>query len=209
MTRARKITVKPVFRPIPLLTAFVLLVGLGLLAGCAGAVVGGGAALGTAAYQERGVQGVARDMATATRMRTNLLNAGEDFVTGVGVEVYEGRLLLTGTLPNQAMQAEVVQMAWKTEGVKDVINELQTGSSGLRDLARDAWITTQLHSKLTLDEKILAINYSVETVNATIYLIGIAQHQAELDRVIAHAKSIGYVQRIVNHVRIKKKKTAS
>ncbi|MBC8338691.1 MAG: BON domain-containing protein [Rhodospirillales bacterium] len=209
MTRARKITVKPVFRPIPLLAAFVLLVGLGLLAGCAGAVVGGGAALGTAAYQERGVQGVARDMATATRMRTNLLNAGEDFVTGVGVEVYEGRLLLTGTLPNQAMQAEVVQMAWKTEGVKDVINELQTGSSGLRDLARDAWITTQLHSKLTLDEKILAINYSVETVNATIYLIGIAQHQAELDRVIAHAKSIGYVQRIVNHVRIKKKKTAS
>ena len=55
-----------------------------------------GAAVGTAAYQERGVQGVARDMATATRMRTKLLDAGEKYVTGVGVEVYEGRILLTG-----------------------------------------------------------------------------------------------------------------
>ena len=177
------------------------------LAGCAGVVIGGGGAVGTAAYQERGVLGVARDIATATRMRTNLLNAGEDFITGVGVEVYEGRLLLTGTLPNEGMQAETVSMAWKTEGVKDVINEIQTGTSSLRDLAKDSWITTQLHSKITLDKKILAINYSIETVNRVIYMIGIAQNQAELDRVVAHAKNISYVKRIINHVRVKKGRT--
>ena len=193
MTRAGKIFCRPL-----------LVLAVALLGGCASALVGGGAVVGTAAYQERGVQGVARDMATATRMRTNLLNAGEDFVMGVGVEVYEGRLLLTGTLPNEGMQAETVSMAWKTEGVKDVINEIQTGTSSLRDMAKDAWITTQLHSKITLDKKILAINYSVETVNGTIYLIGIAQNQVELNRVIAHAKTIGYVKRITNHVRVKK-----
>lgn len=199
MTRARKTVCRP-------LLVFVSLAvfALSSLSGCASVVVGGGAAVGTAAYQERGVQGVARDMATATRMRTNLLNAGEDFVTVVGVEVYEGRLLLTGTLPNETMQAETVSMAWKTEGVKDVINEIQTGKSSLRDLAKDSWITTQLHSKITFDKKILAINYSVETVNGIIYLIGIAQNQAELDRVIAHTKTIGYVKRIANHVRVKK-----
>jgi len=193
MTRAGKIFCRPL-----------LVLAVALLGGCASALVGGGAVVGTAAYQERGVQGVARDMATATRMRTNLLNAGEDFVMGVGVEVYEGRLLLTGTLPNEGMQAETVSMAWKTEGVKDVINEIQTGTSSLRDMAKDAWITTQLHSKITLDKKILAINYSVETVNGIIYLIGIAQNQVELNRVIAHAKTIGYVKRITNHVRVKK-----
>ena len=95
-------------------------------------------------------------------------------------------------------------MVWKTEGVKDVINEIQTGTSSLRDLAKDAWITTLLHTKITLDKKILAINYSVETVNGIIYLIGIAQNQVELNRVIAHAKTIGYVKRITNHVRVKK-----
>jgi osmotically-inducible protein OsmY len=194
MTRAKKTVCR----------SLLILLTLAGLSGCAGIVVGGGAAIGTAAYQERGVQGVARDIATATRMRTNLLNAGEDFVTGVGVEVYEGRLLLTGTLPDQDMQAKTVAMAWKTEGVKDVINEIQTGASSFRDFARDAWITTQLHSKITLDQNIFAINYSIETVNGVIYMIGIAQNQTELDRVVGHAKNISYVKRIISHVRVKK-----
>ncbi|MBI2585163.1 MAG: BON domain-containing protein [Rhodospirillales bacterium] len=176
----------------------------GVLGGCAGAVVGGAAAVGTAAYQERGVQGVARDLATATKVRTELLNAGETYVTGVGVEVYEGRVLLTGTLATEAMRANAAGLAWKTEGVKDVINEIQLHASNLRDLARDSWITTQLQSKLTVDKQILAINYSVETVNGIVYLIGIAQSQDELDRVIAHARGINYVRQIISHVRVKK-----
>lgn len=175
-----------------------------VLGGCAGAVVGGAAAVGTAAYQERGVQGVARDLATATKVRTELLNAGEAYVTGVGVEVYEGRVLLTGTLATEAMRANAASLAWKTEGVKDVINEIQLHASNLRDLARDSWITTQLQSKLTVDKQILAINYSVETVNGIVYLIGIAQSQDELDRVIAHARGINYVRQIISHVRVKK-----
>jgi osmotically-inducible protein OsmY len=177
----------------------------GLLGGCAGAVVGAGAAVGGAAYQERGVQGVGRDMATATKIRTNLINQGEAYVSGVGVEVYEGRALLTGTLPNEQMRSIAVGLAWKAEGVKDVLNEIQLQrESGLRDLARDSWITTQLQSKMTFDKKILAINYSIETVNGIVYLIGIAQNQEELDRVIAHARAIDYVRQIKSHVRVKK-----
>jgi len=186
-----------------LIAAALFLIATLMLGGCAGAVIGGGAAVGTAAYQERGVQGVARDMATATRMRTKLLDAGEEFVTGVGVEVYEGRVLLTGALADETLRAKVVGLAWKTDGVKDVINEIQTGTANLRDLAKDSWITAQLQSKITFDKKILAINYSIETVNGIIYLIGIAQNQAEMDRVTAHARTVGYVKRIISHVRIK------
>lgn len=177
---------------------------LGSLGGCAGVVIGGGAAIGTAAYQERGVRGVARDLATATKLRTKLLDAGEAYVTGVGIEVYEGRVLLTGTLEKESMLAAAVKLAWKTEGVKDVINEIQIGQSSLRDMARDSWITAQLKTKITFDKKILAINYSIETVNGIVYLIGIAQDQGELDRIIAHGRGIDYVRRIISHVRVKK-----
>lgn len=196
----------PVHAPFRTILALILAVGLlaTSLGGCAGAVVGGAAAVGTAAYQERGVQGVARDLATATKVRTALINAGEAYVAGVGVEVYEGRVLLTGTLADETMRANAVQLAWKTEGVKDVFNEIQIHASNLRDLAKDSWITTQLQSKMTLDREILAINYSIETVNGIVYLIGIAQNQAELDRVIAHARSIDYVRQIISHVRVKK-----
>jgi osmotically-inducible protein OsmY len=53
----------------------------------------------------------------------------------------------------------------------------------------------------------LAINYNIETVNGTVYLIGIAKSQLEVDRVIAHARSLGYVKRVISHVRIKKAAT--
>ncbi len=188
--------------PAPLAAVLLLAAAL-TLGGCAGAVIGGGAAVGTAAYQERGVQGVARDMATATRMRTRFLDAGEEYVTGVGVEVYEGRILLTGTLADENRRATAVGLAWKTDGVKDVINEIQSGKATFRDWAKDSWITAQLQSKITFDQKILAINYSIETVNGIIYLIGIAQNQTELGRVIAHARTIGYVKRVITHVRVK------
>ena len=184
--------------------AAALILAVGLLGGCAGAVVGGAAAVGTAAYQERGVQGVARDIATAPKVRPALVNAGEAYVSGVGVEVDEGRVLLTGALADEKMRATAVDLAWKAEGVKDVINEIQLHPSSLRDLAKDSWITTQLQSKITFDKQVLAINYSIETVNGIVYLIGIAQSQGELDRVIAHARGIDYVRQVISHVRVKK-----
>ena len=184
--------------------AVVLGLGAGGLVGCAGAAIGGGAAIGTAAYQERSIQIVARDLAAATKVRTNLLDAGEQYIIGVGVKVYEGRVLLTGTLPNEEMRATAVSLTWKVEGVTDVINEIQIRETSLQDLAKDSLITSQLKSKLTFDEKIMAINYSIETVNGIVYLIGIAQNQQELDRVIAHARNLSYVRRIISYVRVKK-----
>lgn len=195
---------KHMFSVKSVLSAAVLCLAAANLSGCAGAAVGGAAAIGTAAFQERGVQGVARDLATATRVRVALLNAGEEYITGVSVEVYEGRVLMTGIIADEAKRAEAVRIVWKTEGVKDVINEIQAGESSLRDFAKDSWVTTQLKSKITFDEKIMAINYSIETVNGIVYLIGIAQNQQELDRVIAHARNLGYVRRIISHVRVKK-----
>ena len=60
-----------------------------------------------------------------------------------------------------------------------------------------------MKSKLTLDNKVLAINYAIETVNGIVYLIGIAQNQGELDRVIAHSRTISYVRQVISHVRVK------
>ena len=43
-------------------------------------------------------------------------------------------------------------------------------------------------------------NDTITTVAGTLYLIGIARGQAELDLVTAHASDIAYVRRLVSHV---------
>lgn len=169
-----------------------------------GVVMGAGAATGLAAYQERGVDGVARDLGTSSRILDMYARSDHTLIKEIGVEVYEGRVLLTGLVESEAMRADAVRLAWQADGVVDVINEiLVSADTSLLDTARDAWISTNLETALTFDEQILAINYAIETVGGTVYLIGIAQDDQELERVKNHARSISYVKHIVSHVRVK------
>jgi len=176
---------------------------LTVLFGCASAAVGAGAAVGVAAFEERDLKTVATDTATAAKVRLKMVGAGEKYVTNIGIEVFEGRVLLTGAVPEEAMRVEAIRETWEVEGVKDVLNEIQVSDAGFVDMAKDSWVTAQLTSKLTLDRSVHAINYAIETVNGTVYLIGIALNQAELDRVLAYVRSIGYVRRVISHVRVK------
>ena len=184
-------------------TRFVPLIAL-LLSGCVGVAAGVGATAGVAAYQERGIEAAAIDLNLEAQIVKLWLQQDETLTLKLGVEAYEGRILLTGVVEDPQMRADAVRLVWKVIGVREVINEIQvTSDSGVIDLARDSWITTQLKSKLTLDNKVLAINYAIETVNGIVYLIGIAQNQGELDRVIAHSRTISYVRQVISHVRVK------
>lgn len=200
---------RPTFRPPNLRSTAVALsvaVLLGAsLHGCVSAVVGVGATAGTAAMEERGLSGAADD--TALRLRINALLSDKDerLWRKVGMQVYMGRVLLTGTVETEAMRAEAVKLAWTAKGVKEVINELQLADSGgASGFARDTWISTQLKSALLFDKQVSSINYSIETVRGTVYLIGLAQDRAELDRVMNHARGLSYVKKVVNYVQIKR-----
>jgi osmotically-inducible protein OsmY len=105
----------------------------------------------------------------------------------------------------QGRHAGLYGLAWQAEGVKEVINEIQlAGSGGASGLARDTWISTQLKSALLFDKQVSSINYSIETVGGTVYLIGLAQDQRERDRVMNHARGLNYVKKVVNYVKIKR-----
>ena len=192
---------KYVLKPITGVLFFIL---LATLSGCVSMVVGSAASIGVAGMEERPLKVHAKDIAITAKIRYNLIEASEKFITSVGVEVYEGKALITGVVENEEMRAQALKLIWKTDGVKDVYNELQVGDIRIRNIMKDGWVTAQLQSKITFDKDVLAINYSIETVSGTVYLIGISNSQREVDRVIAHARSLGYVKRVISHVRIKK-----
>ena len=175
-----------------------------LLSSCVGMAVGAGASVVTAASEERGLENTARDLATWTKIKSLWFNHSEPLLTSADVSISEGRVLLTGSVPTQEMRSDAVRLAWKASGVKEVINEIQVASSsGTSGVARDGWISTKLKAQLALDNQIVSINYSIDTVDRTVYLIGIAQNAAELKRVRNHARQIQYVRRIVSHVIMK------
>ena len=157
-----------------------------------------------AMVQERGGRQAAIDTSTNVGINERLLKKDHVLFGRVNVTVVENRVLLTGVVPNQEDKDEASRLSWMGENVTEVLNELQvTGSTGIVDAARDTWVTTQLRAKMVGDKQIVDINYSLDCVNGTVYLFGIGQSQAEVERVIDYARAMTNVRHVVSHVMLR------
>jgi osmotically-inducible protein OsmY len=176
-----------------------------LLTGCVPAVVGGGVTtVGVAATKEKGVAGAWTDTKISTTIKLGLYQKDPDLHRLVDVNVQNGEVLLTGSAPSEEMHLEAVKIAWDCQGVKRVIDNIggPEGAS-VGTYARDTWITTQLKSSLLFDGDVQSRNYSVKTVSGQVYLMGIAQNQAELDKVVSHASNTSGVEKVISYVHVK------
>jgi osmotically-inducible protein OsmY len=174
------------------------------LSGCVSMALTGVASAGIAASEERGLGGALTDARIRTDINAKWLNASMDMLQKVDLSVQEGRVLLTGSVPTQEMRLEAVKLVWQVEGVREVHNEIKVGEgAGVANYARDVWISTQLRSDILFDRAVQSVNYSIETVDGTVYLMGVAQNQSELDRVTNYARNLRYVKRVVSYMRIK------
>ena len=182
---------------------------IGFLPGCVGTAGFTSATVGVAAMEERGLSGAVDDTVLRIRINTIFAENDERLWRKVGLQVHNGRVLLTGALETAEMRLEAVRLVWQADGVSEVINEIQiTSSDGLAGFARDTWISARLKSALLFDEKVSSINYSIETVKGTVYLIGVAKNKKELERVINRARALDYVKKVVSYVKLVDKATA-
>ena len=56
------------------------------------------------------------------------------------------------------------------------LDEIEVAPPGsIWDSARDTWLTTQIRSEMVVDTRIRSVNYSIETANGSVYLIGSAR----------------------------------
>jgi osmotically-inducible protein OsmY len=174
------------------------------LSGCVPIVLGAGATGAVMASQERGLEQGITDNEISFEINRRLAAKDGELFKRVSTQVRHGRVVLTGFIRNEADSAEVTKIVWGIDGVKQVDNELQTGQpTSFSEKADDTLITTKLRALITGDKAIASLNYSIKTVRGTIYLSGLAANRAELDRVIAHARSVKGVRNVVSNVDIK------
>ena len=186
-----------------------LTLGLGLstgLSGCPLAIVGGVAAAGGAGYeanQERGVQGSVNDFTIKTNIQNAWLKADPNLPAKLNLTVYEGRVLLAGTAATPERKAEADEIARTIPGVRVVYNEVEvTPGESFWDSTKDAWISSEVRSKLVFSN-VRSVNYTIETVDRSVYLIGSARSEAELNRATDLARNVAGVKRVVSYVEIR------
>ena len=164
--------------------------------------IGAGATAGVAVAEERSIGDQVEDATLFVEISERLFRYNEELFQEVSVDVTEGRVLLAGVVDTPEDRVDAVRLTWEVNGVKEVANEIKVTDGGFAYYADDVWISTQLRNDLLWDKDIASINYNVETVHGVIYLTGIAKSQAELNRVVAHARTIPKVRDVVSYVRV-------
>lgn len=184
----------------------VVLAGLAVapfVSGCV-AVVGAGAVAGvSAARQERSVGKAVDDVRIKEELDTKLARQAALYFS-ISTTVVEGRVLIAGRVEKPETRLAATRIAWSVQGVTKVDNDLEvTDTSGWLDGPSDLIMQTEVATALLGDKSIKDVNYTVDVVHGVVYLVGVGQDQAEIDRAVARANAVNGVRRVESYVVLK------
>jgi len=179
------------------------------LSGCASTLLGGAAVVGLASVQERSIKDATIDMKLGLQLQKKLFTINKDKLFGsVDVIIIEQRVMMIGNVESQKLRDLATQAAWEiSPKIKDVLNEITIGEkSTIISEAKDARISLSLSGLLIGDSDISDINFNHSVSEQVIFLIGIAQDDEELNKVINHARTVKGVKKVINHIILKSSK---
>ena len=131
-------------------------------------------------------------------LSARLALAEKRYFLSIQSEVRDGNIFLSGKVQEPEEKIKITKMAWETKGVRSVKNAITIkGQSNFKSTAKDILITSQLRSALIFNKKTKARNYTLETINKTIYIFGIAMDQEEKKEVINEANKIYDVEKVI------------
>ena len=177
---------------------------MALLSGCVAAAGATAVAGGAAASADRSISDQVNDAAIKTAISAVWRKTNSEMSAGLDCDVYEGRVLITGRVPNPAWIEDAIRIAWRVKGVQQVYNEITVGpipDTGA-DLS-DGFISTRLRNELLWDADVRSINFIVTTADHVVYIIGSARTPDELERVTAYARNVPNVRRVVSYVQVR------
>ncbi|HNS87802.1 MAG TPA: BON domain-containing protein [Parvularculaceae bacterium] len=119
----------------------------------------------------------------------------------VDITIYEGRLMLTGTMKSEEGRRKLIENAWKAAGVDQVIDEILVGDgTSLGQGFEDARIDTALRAKLIADGDVKAGNFKTAVSKGVVYILGATPSERQLNAALDIARSIGGVEKVVSHI---------
>ena len=183
--------------------AMIALAGI-VTASCAPAVIGAGTAAVAASSTDKGLSTSVSDNLIATKLNDKFMQNDSSLVVDVDLSVNNAAVLMTGKVKTPEEKVLATKLAWEIRGVREVVNELQvTDKSSIKDVAKDLAASAQLRGRLIADSDISSLNFSVDVVNGTVYLSGIAADAEEMNRVVGHARDLRFAQQVVNYITLR------
>ena len=170
-----------------------------ILSGCVGAASKGIFGTGVSvALDPRSLGTQIDDSIMDKNLETRLLLLNKSYFLSVKIKVLDGRIFITGKINDLEEKLKITKLAWETEGVRSVKNDLKFKEKfNFKQSAKDLLITAQLRTALVFNKQIKSANYNIDTYKKKIYIYGIANSEDERKEVINEAKQILDVEDVI------------
>ena len=170
-----------------------------ILSGCVGVSSSGVFGTGVSvALDPRSVGTQIDDSIMQKNLSARMILLDKKYLLSVKSKVLDGRIFLTGKVENPEDKLKLTKMAWETEGVRSVRNDIKVKEDfNFKQSAKDLLITSQLRTALILDKEIKSTNYQIDTYKKKIYIYGIAMTSNEKEKVIDEAKQVLDVKDVI------------
>ncbi len=179
------------------LISFILLVLF--LSGCVGVSSSGLFGTGVSvALDPRSVGTQIDDSIMQKNLAARIVLLDKKYLLSIKSKVLDGRIFLTGKVDDPEEKLKLTKMAWETDGVRSVRNDVKVKEAfNFKQSAKDILITSQLRTALILNKDIKATNYQIDTYKKKIYLYGIAITSSERKEVLEEAEQILDVEDVI------------
>ena len=170
-----------------------------ILSGCVGSASRGVFGTGVSiAFDPRSLGTQIDDSIMQKNLITRLTLKEKSYFLKIKTKVLDGRIFLTGNVDGSEEKLQITKLAWETEGVRSVRNDIKIKEKfNFKRSVKDALITSQLKTAMIFSKNIKASNYNVDTYKKKIYIYGIALTSDEKKEVIDEAKQILDVEGVV------------
>ena len=170
-----------------------------ILSGCVGAASKGIFGTGVSvALDPRSLGTQIDDSIMDKNLETRLLLLNKSYFLSVKTKVLDGRIFITGKINGLEEKLKITKLAWETEGVRSVKNDLKVKEEfNFKQSAKDLLITAQLRTALVFNKQIKSANYNIDTYKKKIYIYGIANSEDERKEVINEAKQILDIEDVI------------
>jgi|TARA_B110000014_G_C19767341_1_gene399367 osmotically-inducible protein OsmY len=180
-------------RLIPILLVFII------FAGCVGTASTGIFGTGVSiAIDPRSVGTQIDDSVMQKSLSARILLRNKNYLLTLNTKVLDGRIFITGKVPNPEEKLQITKLAWETKGARSVKNDTKIKEEfNFKQSAKDLLITSQLRTATIFNKKIKATNYQIDTYKKKIFIYGIAHTAEERIEIINEAKEILDVEDVI------------
>ena len=177
---------------------------------------------GKKALEDRKTEDQVTDTKIATGILSRLSDRDKGLLLDVNVDVWEQRVLLTGTLDNSQEKEAVADLVKSDSRVTAVYNDIQIVTKEEKDARRkqaeegkkdskegvgqtvdDIWINTKIEAQLIATKGVTSVNYRWRSVRNNVSIIGRANSSDELSKVLDIIKTTKGVESVKQYVEIK------